>query len=497
MRNKRHTRESPLQSRLVGSIGPRLCLVAVAALLGSLSLASAASSEVLGNDLLTTIEALPEAACGGSFARCIMTPLQTGSPSPVITATHDGAITKYELRHGSFTGPASVQVAVVHPSGTDSEGHKVFSTAEISGPSALNQTAGGTQSFTLPTGGLPIGKGDQVALIAPASLKVVYAGGEAKAGSHGGEEFTSTGSFSYPLVGGELAFNGSELVNSTESAISVSIGAPVDGATYSDGQVVDASFSCTDNTGHVIKTCKGTVEDGKPIDTSTAGKHSFTVTSTDSAGNSTEKTVAYTVTAFPAFWTNAGAGKTLLHSVTSPPKNQPDALEFINNGTVTFQLPKQEPVLCNEVTVGTTVLVNNRELETKLALPFGVAEADSCTQRTAGATTKVPTYFDTAANGVVPATITVTGPPLVGTVHKLKLSQNKAGTFCTVNLEGVKGELKNVVEGFVEESPPNLNLEFAGAPIAYVCGASKFGGTLLANFFLETMSTTTDTAFIE
>ncbi|HWX96153.1 MAG TPA: hypothetical protein VNZ01_04805 [Solirubrobacteraceae bacterium] len=201
---------------------------------------------------------------------------------------------------------------------------------------------------------------------------------------------------------------------------------------------------------------------------------------------------------FPQFWTTS-AKTTLLRSVTSLPKNQPDAMQFSNEGPVVFILSSREKaIVCNEVELGTTVLVNSGELETKLALPFGVAEGDNCVQEVAsGGTIDVPTYFDTLATGAVPATITVTGgPPFIATVHKLKLSHNKAGTFCTSNLEGIKGEIKNVAEGFVEESPPNLNLSFEGVPIAVTCGSVKTGGVLIAHFFLDTMSTTTDTTFI-
>jgi hypothetical protein len=200
---------------------------------------------------------------------------------------------------------------------------------------------------------------------------------------------------------------------------------------------------------------------------------------------------------FPQFWTNV-TKTTLLRSVTSVPKNQPDAMEFANEGPVVFVLSSKEPpIFCNEVELGTTVLVNSGALETKLALPFGVAEGDNCIQELPSGVIDVPTYFDTGATGAVPATITVTGgPPFVATVHKLKLSHNKAGRFCTSDLEGIKGEVKNVVEGFVEESPPNLNVSFEGAPITVTCGKTKEKGVFIAHFFLETMSTTTDTAFV-
>ncbi len=199
--------------------------------------------------------------------------------------------------------------------------------------------------------------------------------------------------------------------------------------------------------------------------------------------------------AFPQFWTTSAKTK-LLRSVAVLPKNQPDAMEFDNESPVVIGISSsEEPIFCNEVEIGTTVVVNSGELETKLALPFGVAEGDNCHQRIPGAELEVPTYFDTTAAGVVPATITV-APPNIATLHKLKLSHDKKGVFCTSVLEGLKGPIENAAEPFVEESPPNLKLALEG-PTAVTCAGKKTAGFFMGHFFLETMSTTTDTAFLE
>jgi hypothetical protein len=202
----------------------------------------------------------------------------------------------------------------------------------------------------------------------------------------------------------------------------------------------------------------------------------------------------------PHLFTNV-TEKTLLRSVISTPRNQPDALEWAAERPMmfTFAGTMEGPVECNEVELGTTVVANGVNAkgveETKLALPFGVAEGDDCMQSIPGALIEVPTYFDTGATGVVPATITITGgPPFIATVHKLKFSLNKAGTFCTVATEP-SGELVNQPEGFVEESPPNLHVTLAGKT-AVTCGMKKLEGTFVGLFFLETMSTTTDTAWV-
>lgn len=61
-------------------------------------------------------------------------------------------------------------------------------------------------------------------------------------------------------------------------------------------QVADARYSCADTaSGSGLASCVGTVPFGSPLDTSTAGDHSFTVTATDNAGNQTTVTRHYTV----------------------------------------------------------------------------------------------------------------------------------------------------------------------------------------------------------
>jgi hypothetical protein len=59
---------------------------------------------------------------------------------------------------------------------------------------------------------------------------------------------------------------------------------------------VNANYSCSDPDGASdVKTCQGTVANGKPINTTTTGSHSFTVHASDKAGNTSTKTVHYTV----------------------------------------------------------------------------------------------------------------------------------------------------------------------------------------------------------
>jgi len=83
----------------------------------------------------------------------------------------------------------------------------------------------------------------------------------------------------------------------TETGPTITIAAPVNGATVTQGQVVNASYTCTAPAGASITACTGTVASGAPINTSTLGAHTFMVTASDSSFASSTKSVTYTVVA--------------------------------------------------------------------------------------------------------------------------------------------------------------------------------------------------------
>ncbi len=74
---------------------------------------------------------------------------------------------------------------------------------------------------------------------------------------------------------------------------------PADGATFQQGAVVPADYSCVDDLPGQLASCSGPVPDGASIATSTVGPASFAVTGTDRAGNTTTVTHSYTVEAPP------------------------------------------------------------------------------------------------------------------------------------------------------------------------------------------------------
>jgi hypothetical protein len=214
---------------------------------------------------------------------------------------------------------------------------------------------------------------------------------------------------------------------------------------------------------------------------------------------------AASASAFPQLWTDSSKS-TLLRSVSSTPINQPDAMEFVNNGPLTLEGSSSGAnpgVICSEVEFGTTVVKNNATEEVRLALPFGVAEGDNCS--IPGTTLNVPVYFDTNAAGGGVAFITIgVGPAYLTTIHNLKLSLNISGNWCTAQqptTAGITGEMRNWAGPFVEEEPNNLNVHFEKAPVSVVCTIAskkvKYTSTLTGDFYVETMSAATDTAWVE
>ena len=107
----------------------------------------------------------------------------------------------------------------------------------------------------------------------------------------------------------------------------VSITSPADGATFAQGAVVNAAFSCNDGPyGTGVATCSGSAPNGSPIDTTTIGVHTFTVTSTDVAGNPpNSSSVTYTVSGDPSViakggWADEGTGAVgAVHRPPLPP----------------------------------------------------------------------------------------------------------------------------------------------------------------------------------
>jgi hypothetical protein len=91
------------------------------------------------------------------------------------------------------------------------------------------------------------------------------------------------------------------------TAPSIAISSP-NGGPYAWNQQVLAAYSCADAVSG-IASCVGTVANGAAIDTSTVGTHTFTVTSSDTAGNANRLDVTYSVQKITPVitWANPGS----------------------------------------------------------------------------------------------------------------------------------------------------------------------------------------------
>jgi hypothetical protein len=83
----------------------------------------------------------------------------------------------------------------------------------------------------------------------------------------------------------------------TSGGPTVQIITPPNNASYTQGQVIDASYTCAAGTGATLQSCTGPVANGSPINTSGTGPQSFAVTATDTDNQSITVTDSYTVTA--------------------------------------------------------------------------------------------------------------------------------------------------------------------------------------------------------
>ncbi len=71
---------------------------------------------------------------------------------------------------------------------------------------------------------------------------------------------------------------------------------PASGATYEQGSVVNAAYTCADGGGGSgVVSCTGTVAVGSPIDTATLGQKTFKVDAENGSGGQSTTTVSYTV----------------------------------------------------------------------------------------------------------------------------------------------------------------------------------------------------------
>jgi hypothetical protein len=103
-------------------------------------------------------------------------------------------------------------------------------------------------------------------------------------------------SFTYRANDGEKNSNVATVTIAVNDIISpvITITSPAPNATYQLNASIAASYACADN-GSGVASCQGTVANGSPIDTSSIGNKTFTVSSSDNVGNTRSTSVTYSV----------------------------------------------------------------------------------------------------------------------------------------------------------------------------------------------------------
>jgi flagellar hook assembly protein FlgD len=224
-----------------------------------------------------------------------------------ITAGSGGEVYVY-VRPSSGWGDASQNATLEVASGTTNAelGDSVVvlptGAAVLAGAAALEGTdlpAGAVYAFVRPSGGWPSAAGSTVVNESDEVAAADGTGGDGFGASLGasGAEFAVGAPYHSP--------DGAAYVDGAPPTVSVAT--PASGANYAHGASVDASYSC-DGDGAAVSSCSGPVASGSPIDTTTAGAHSFTVTATTAAGVQASDTVDYTVSASGTTTTTGSGG---------------------------------------------------------------------------------------------------------------------------------------------------------------------------------------------
>ena len=198
----------------------------------------------------------------------------------------------------------------------------------------------------------------------------------------------------------------------------ITITSPASNATYQLNSSVGASYACSDG-GSGVATCQGSVANASPIDTSSTGSKTFTVTSIDNVGNPSSLTATYSVVS------GGGGGSTsadLGITLSAPSKVSP-------GGTLTYSIA----VANAGKALATGVVVSD-------AIPAGTVFANaSSSQGTVtappmGSNGTVTVNVGSLANG---ATATVSVVVTVTAASGTVLSDTATVTSTTQDLNGV------------------------------------------------------------
>jgi uncharacterized repeat protein (TIGR01451 family) len=282
-------------------------------------------------DTSTNTEVLPRIPVGTSPVAVVITPdgafayvanYNSHDVSVIDTSTNTEVLPRIPVG----TSPRGVAITPVIDTDRDGIPDDVDNCPTVANPSQVDTDADGLGDLCDPNSFAPVANNDSYSTNQNTPLTVLGAGVLANDTdadnnplttvivtnpSHGASfTLNSNGSFSYTPVANYVgpdsftyrANDGEKNSNVATVTIAVNdnipptitITSPGANATYQLNATIAASYACTDS-GSGVATCQGTVANGSPINTSSTGTKTFTVTSTDNVGNTDAVTVTYNV----------------------------------------------------------------------------------------------------------------------------------------------------------------------------------------------------------
>ena len=239
------------------------------------------------------------ATCQASFPASSSPESLTASYTPASTSGYTGSSTASPIP--VTVGRTSSSTTVSSSSSSPSAGQTVTYTATVTPAQSGPTEPSGTIQFA--DAGSAIGACSSQPLTQGSSASTATCttsydspGSHSITASYGGDSnFTGSSSPAQPVT---VSATGAPSPVNTPAppAPSAHVSSPVGGARYTRGELVRARYSCLEGAGGPgIASCTGPVANGRPIDTSTVGHHSFTVTATSQDGQTSTSTASYTV----------------------------------------------------------------------------------------------------------------------------------------------------------------------------------------------------------